>query len=108
MEGLSEPAAERLRALQQDTTDVVDADRSFGDAVANIYRRGLFLQLDGIDLRMARAGEAAAADVLLTERQRLLDQLRALPAELGFKRSRRYGRLRPQGRAEPNSPDVEG
>ena len=104
-----EPAVrERLAALEKDGNDIVDADRSFEDAVASIHRRGLFLQLDGIDLRMARISEADDADVLLTERLRLLTQLRALPAELGHKRSPRYGRLRPHGRAEPTAPDVEG
>lgn len=107
-DGLEPAARERLAALEKDGSDIVDADRSFEDAVASIHRRGLFLQLDGIDLRMARISEADDADVLLTERLRLLAQLRALPAELGHKRSPRYGRLRPHGRAEPTAPDVEG
>ena len=106
---LTGPAAERLAALRQDGMEVVDADRSFSDAVANIYRHGLFLQLDAIDLRMARAAESAEADVLLLEMKRLHDQLSALPEALGYKRSRRYGRLRPRGRASSsNPPEVEG
>ncbi len=107
LDALTGVAAERVESLLRDGTDVMDADRSFGEAVANIYLHRLFLQLDGIDLRMARVSEDEA-NVLLTERQRLLGQLRALPSELGLKRSPRYGRLRPHGRAEPNSPDVEG
>jgi hypothetical protein len=107
-DALTGPAAERLAALRQDGMEVVDADRSFSDAVANIYRHGLFLQLDAIDLRMARAAESAEADVLLLEMKRLHDQLSALPEALGYKRSRRYGRLRPRGRASSNPPEVEG
>ncbi|HEU5209995.1 MAG TPA: DNA primase [Longimicrobiales bacterium] len=106
-DGLEPAALERLASLEKDGSDIVDADRSFEDAVASIHRRGLFLQLDGINLRMARITEADDADVLLTERMRLLAQLRALPAELGHKRSPRYGRLRPHGPAEPTAPDVE-
>lgn len=102
---LDSAARERLAMLEKDGTDIVDADRSFEDAVASIHRRGLFLQLDGINLRMKR--QADDADVLLTERMRLLDQLRALPAELGHKRSPRYGRLRTHGPAEPTAPDVD-
>jgi len=107
-EGLEAPVRERLAALEKDGSDIVDADRSFEDAVASIHRDRIFLQQDGIKLRMAQNNVEDDADVLLTEYMRLSEQLRALPTELGHKRSSRYGRPRPQGRTETTAPDVEG
>jgi DNA primase len=105
-ESLSGPAAERLLALQADGGDIVDADRSFADAVANIYRHGLNLQLDQINLRIERPRAGDSPDELLRLKRDLLDQLRALPDQLGFKRAPRWGnRRRPGG--NPAAPDME-
>ena len=105
-DSLTGPAAERLAALQQDGGDIVDADRSFADAVANIYRHGLNLQLDQVNLRIERPGVGDDPNELLRLKRDLLDQLRALPDQLGFKRAPRWGnRRRPGG--TPTAPDME-
>jgi hypothetical protein len=95
--GLSADATRRLDELRADRTEVTDAAQSFVDAVADIKVRGLFLQLDALDARMARAA-AEEKGLLMRERQEIHRQLREVDAaaELGFKTSRRY---RAYGRA---------
>jgi DNA primase len=104
--GLSHAAAERLQELRADRAEVTDAEQTFGDVVADIKVRGLFLQLDELDARMANA-TTEEKSALMRERQEVHRQLRELGAvaELGFKTSRRYrahGRT-PGGRETPTN-----
>ncbi|MGH7504926.1 MAG: hypothetical protein ACRELX_04725, partial [Longimicrobiales bacterium] len=67
------------------------AEQTFADVVADIKVRGLFLQLDELDRRMAAAADEEKG-VLMKERLDIHRALRDLGAmaELGFKTSRRY------------------
>ena len=81
-------AVDELRA---DPVDIVDADRAFQSAVADIRVPGLFLQVQYVDDRLARAGADEQTE-LMRRRIDLQSEIQQLGADgrLGFKTSKRY------------------
>jgi DNA primase len=85
--GMSALAGRRRAELENDPVEITDGERSFRDAVADLQVRRLFLQLDELDKRAARAPEVEDEGLML-ERQAIHEKLRRLG--VGFKTSRRY------------------
>lgn len=91
---LSKPAAALYEELRTRSVQIVDADRSFEDAVADIQLEGLSVRLKFVDDQMRQADEERQRRLAMEklEIKREFTRLNERSA-LGFKASRRYREL---------------
>ncbi|MFQ5745807.1 MAG: DNA primase [Gemmatimonadota bacterium] len=87
---LEASAADRLRRLASDPTELVDPEGAFEEAVRRIAHREQIARLSQIDRELALAEEEQAR-ALLVEKERIARELRATGVSLSF--LRRYTEL---------------